>query len=480
MEIEDTFEEWEGSDIEEIEGLKGELGNEEQRGESEEESSDDEEVDEVTTVLRCKKCRKVYRKKSWFEKHQSTCEGASKRQQYSSHQKTNKMSQRQIRTREILANLEVNEYFSTNGLRVVLNLLEEICKTPDETSSVRGARYTDMKLQANGIHFQIKNSQNTCTSAESFLRNVTDELWKITFARDSLTSSSTRQRYVAQHLTDFRSSRVLFDSWAALMKTCGVHSNGKLLLQTIVTKLYENIAAFRAQSVDNALDIADNYQEEKACPTNLTPIEKSIVAYTAGYVCRKTRDNLQRYSNVNNKSLTHAVVLNCERLANIALAITDSLHTGVEKQAPSLSYPNLMSLSLDRGGLSVVNSITFDFFCYLEISIRPFLNLADFRSSTRKSDRELIEQLVDNTPKLVEIFPFSQRLPCYEDRMLLIKLLGKLFYRARKWAYLKVYKEQAKISQRMHENSSKSGSADLHGKDSIRKALMCISTNTSC
>ena len=125
MEIEDTFEKSEGSDIEEIEGLKGELGNEEQRGKSKEESSDDEEVDEVTTVLRCKKCRKVYRKKSWFEKQQSTCEGASKRQQHSSHQKTNKnkMSQRQIRTREILANLEVNEYFSANGLRVVLNLI---------------------------------------------------------------------------------------------------------------------------------------------------------------------------------------------------------------------------------------------------------------------------------------------------------------------------------------------------------------------
>ena len=164
-------------------------------------------------------------------------------------------------------------------------------------------------------------------------------------------SSSTRQRYVAQHLTDFTSSRVLFDSWAALMKTCGVHSNGKPLLQTIVTKLYENIAAFRAKSVDSALDIADNYQEEKAIPTNLTPIEKSIVAYIAGYVCRKTRDNLRRYPNVNKKSL----------LANIALTITDSLYTGVENQAPSLSYPNLMSLSLDRGGLSVVNSITYDF-----------------------------------------------------------------------------------------------------------------------
>ena len=139
---------------------------------------------------------------------------------------TTEMSQRQIRTREILANLEVNEYFSTNGFSVVLNLLEEICKTSDETSSVRGARYTDMKLQANGIYFQIKNSQNTCTSAVSFLRNVTDELWEIKFARDLLTSSSTRQRYVAQPLTDFRSSWILFDSWAALMKTCGVHSSG--------------------------------------------------------------------------------------------------------------------------------------------------------------------------------------------------------------------------------------------------------------
>ena len=135
---------------------------------------------------------------------------------------------------------------------------------------------------------------------------------------------------------------------------CGVHSNGKLLLQTIVTKPCENIVAFRAQSVDNALDIADNYQEEKAIPTNLTSIENSIIAYIAGYVCRKTRDNLQRYSNVNKKSLTHAVVLNCERLANIELVITESLYTGVEKQAPSLSYAKLMSLSLDRGRRSVV------------------------------------------------------------------------------------------------------------------------------
>ena len=64
------------------------------------------------------------------------------------------MSQRQIKTREILANLEVNEYFSTNGLRAVLDLLEEICKMSDETSSIRGARYNDEKLKDNGIYFK--------------------------------------------------------------------------------------------------------------------------------------------------------------------------------------------------------------------------------------------------------------------------------------------------------------------------------------
>ena len=79
---------------------------------------------------------------------------------------------------------------------------------------------------------------------------------------------------------------------------------------------------------------------------------------------------------------------------------------------------------------------------------------------------------MDNTPKLLDIFPYSQSLPCYEDRMLLIKLLGKLFYRTRKWAYLKVYKEQAKISQRIHEYRSKSGSADCI-------TLICMSRHWS-
>lgn len=333
MEIEDLFEEWEGSDLDEIDiDIEGLKLNEEQSSESEkDESSGDEEAGEVN-VLRCKKCRKVYRKKAWFQKHLSNCDGTATGQNC---RKRKKMSQHQIKTREVLANLEVDEYFSTNGLRVVSNTFEAICETSADTTVVRGARYADMKVQADGISSQLK-SKNTLPSAESFLRYVTAELWKITFARDSQLSCSVRQGYVAQHLNAFRSSPML----------------------------------------------------------------------------------------------------------------------------------------LDRGGLSVVNSPTYDFFCLLEVSIRPFLNLANFRSSTRKSDKELLEQLVDNTPELLEIFPYSDLLSC-EDRMLLLKLFCNLFYRARKWAYLKVYKEQAKVSQLLNVSSSKSGSVDLHGKDSIRKALLC-------
>ena len=73
---------------------------------------------------------------------------------------------------------------------------------------------------------------------------------------------------------------------------------------------------------------------------------------------------------------------------------------GVGKQMPDITFPNLMILSLTRGGLSQVDHATFNFFCYLEVSIRPFLNLASFRNSTRKSDCELLDQLITNSSLL--------------------------------------------------------------------------------
>ena len=129
-------------------------------------------------------------------------------------------------------------------------------------------------------------------------------------------------------------------------------------------------------------------------------------------------------------STTCKVRENCERLEKIAKTFSEYL-LGVEKQ----SYP-LITLTLNRGGLTTVDPLTFKFFSCLETSIRPYLNIANFRSSTRKSDSELLEQLIENTPELLEIWPFSSYLSS-EDSMLLLRICVDLFYRVRKWAYLK-------------------------------------------
>ena len=396
MEVEDVFEEWDGSDMidmEEIESVSyGERidvnkskGEDSVNSDSENESDTDVDNDDEK-LLRCKNCRKIYRTKSWFLKHQSVCDGASRKQNKNCRE-SSRMSQHQIRTRDVLAGLGVDEYFASNGVPAVLKMLNDICETPADTAAIRGARYANLRIQADVLRCQLKNSQHVTTgAAESFLMNVTYNLWEIIFAKDHNSSSSSRQRYVAQHLTQYRSSRPLLDCWSELMRTCGVNSNGKLLMQKIITTVYEDISEFRSTSVNNALEIIEKYQGETENESILTSVDKSVISYIAGYVCRKTRDRLQRYCVVNSKSTNSAVVDNCRRLDDMAKTITNNL-TSVEKHAPFLSYPNLMTLSLNRGGLAIVDSLTFDFFCCLELSIRPFLNLANFRSSTRKSDR---------------------------------------------------------------------------------------------
>ena len=143
---------------------------------------------------------------------------------------------------------------------------------------------------------------------------------------------------------------------------------------------------------------------------------------------------------------------------------------GVAKQTPAMTYPNLMTLSLTRGGLSQVDCSTFTFFCYLEVSIRPFLNLTRFRSSTRTSDSELLDQLIDNSSLLKPTWRYSLSLPA-EDSNLLMKLFVQLYLCVRKWEYPKVYKEERKVKELLAHLNTSGHSVDLHGKDSIRKAL---------
>jgi hypothetical protein len=80
--------------------------------------------------------------------------------------------------------------------------------------------------------------------------------------------------------------------------------------------------------------------------------------------------------------------------------------------------------------------------------------------------------LIENTPALLKIWPYSSQLSS-EDSMLLVRLCMELYYRVRKWAYLKVYKEHNKFKVTL--SNVRQNSVQLHGKDSIRKALMCSS-----
>jgi hypothetical protein len=154
-------------------------------------------------------------------------------------------------------------------------------------------------------------------------------------------------------MTEFKISQPLFARWTEVTKACGI-TDEKLFLQKIISAVYENINEFRSTSVKKALDIADKYNGELVNKTVLTASDKSVVAYVAGYVCRKTKDKLQRYCKSNEISATRKVQENSARLTNIAKTFSKNL-PGVEQQTPSLSYPNLVTLTLNRGGLTTVD-----------------------------------------------------------------------------------------------------------------------------
>ena len=124
----------------------------------------------------------------------------------------------------------------------------------------------------------------------------------------------------------------------------------------MITQIFEDISSFRQRSVVDALEMRQEYAGETSIEPPLTTVERYVIGYIAGYVCRKTRDRLQRS--------------NSEKLKSVV-----SFESEVAKHENSTCYnvfPNLMSLSLSRGGLSLVDYSVFNFFCYVEVSIRPF------------------------------------------------------------------------------------------------------------
>ena len=447
MDVEDFFEEWDEDDLAEL--LED---NERAVNTIEAEDSDEDEVSESEddcNTFKCGKCKKRYYLKAWLEKHENSCSGKEP-----TRKRKAKLSEHQKKTRKVLSSLGFDDFFTSECVPSLITYLNKISATSSETTKIRGSRFAQAQQQAEKLKTELEKEEE---NVMSFFRYVGVNIWTIVFARDDLVSSSRKQQHIARHLNEFRQAQELTSKWSELCCVACLNSPDCLLIQLMISEIFGMISSFRHKSVVHAMKIREEYDGETSGKPFLTPLQKDIVAYISGYVCRKTRDRLQRYSS--------------QRFSRIVSALNQML-PGVKTQAPSLSYPNLMTLSLTRGGLTQVDHATYNFFCCLEVSVRPFLNLSSFRCSTRQSDSNLLDQLIYNSSLLKPTWPFSSTLPS-EDSNLLLKLFVNLYFRVRKWSYLKSYKEERKLKVR--KCSSAQSSDELHGKDSIRKALMSSS-----
>ena len=105
------------------------------------------------------------------------------------------LSDRQTKTRKILADLGFDEYFDRECLPAIVYCLQEITSAPNEIVKLRGARFADCKQQAGVLVAELTRGTNDANGVISVCTYVAKNLWMITFARDQLLSTSTRHQY---------------------------------------------------------------------------------------------------------------------------------------------------------------------------------------------------------------------------------------------------------------------------------------------
>ena len=154
--------------------------------------------------FKCCKCQKVYHTLGWLRRHEESCSGAIGKAR---RRKPEKLSEHQRKTRAILADLGFEECFVRDCLPAILYFLKEITSTKSEIVKLRGKRFADSQHQADFLIAELE--KGTENEVKTLLRYIANKLWTITFARDNLLSTSSRQQYVVQHLNQFRSSAEL-------------------------------------------------------------------------------------------------------------------------------------------------------------------------------------------------------------------------------------------------------------------------------
>ena len=340
MEIAERFEEWDDPDIETLSKnldclLLGREEEEIDESDCSGSEEDEDEDDESVKTLKCCKCRKLYYTKGWLKRHEENCSGAVGKTRKT---KPEKLSEVQRKIQAILADLGFEEYFVRDCLPAILDFLKEITSTKSDIVKLRGKWFADSQRQADFLVTELQ--KGTENEVKTLLKYVAKNLWTIRFARDDLLSTSSRQQYIAQHLNQFQSSAELGSKWIEL-NHLGSVSFDKLLRQKIVTMVFESINHHWSESVVSALQICEEYTGERLQQRPfLTPVENNIVAYIAGYVCRKTRERLKR--NYDTSSRSSSKTAKCARRDRI-IKLLNEMVPSVAKQTPAMTYPNLMT-----------------------------------------------------------------------------------------------------------------------------------------
>ena len=193
----------------------------------------------------------------------------------------------------MLSSLGCEEFFSEKCVPSLVTSLQKISSTGAEVAGIRGSRFISAQLQAEKLKYQLEKEEQD-EQVTSFFRFVCNKVWSITFSRDDLVSSSKRHQDVAQHLNQFRQDEALILKWTELCRFLRLDSVDTLLLQMMITQIFEDISSFRQRYGGRRVE-------------NQTRIRRRYVYQGIPHPCRKKCHWLHRWLCVSqNKGSTSA------------------------------------------------------------------------------------------------------------------------------------------------------------------------------
>ena len=408
----DDFENWET--LEELEDLEDQLDEVQDMDvdDGNENITDTEHLDQEANQKFICKCGKTYVVKPWFDKHTAKCKGEPKqgktKEKTKSKPKLTEEDKKLLLDRKemigTLANLGFDEYFESEGFETVKKLLQELTATPEEAAQLRGHRFVNM-LSLSALLLRL-DPQGTL-SFSNLLKELASKIWNLVFGRDRLKSSEVRLKYVFQHFFALRVNENVVSNWvdfvtqlvrpyphSQFLIDCAKDS---LLLQKILRAVFSSITLYRYKHIQELVKSRSSVADSECVTISVSKNEEYVIRYIAGYVCKSIRTKSLKYVQVNSSSSNPKVLEEVKHrkvfIDVIPVLVPDMSGSNI----PScLDYSRLLVDSLNKGGLHIVDVETFRYFRQLEFTIKPHLNIRQFRCTKLSTEKSLILELCEN------------------------------------------------------------------------------------